>query len=123
MGRAAGWPAGTGPAVPCPRPARRRSPGQAISQLKEESGDAGLQNGLLPGGQHADQGICRWGPSAGAAEVAGQRSPGEDGEAPAVVVDERPQNAGQHEAASQEGQLIQTAKQRQPGNSFVLEDG
>ena len=54
------------------RPARRGTPDQAISQMKEESGDAGLQDGLLPGGQHADQCIYRRGPLAGAAKVAGE---------------------------------------------------
>ena len=105
------------------RPARRGTPGQASLQLKEVSGDAGLQDGLLPGGQHADQGIYRRGPLAGAAQVTPQRPPGEQRKAPAVVVDERPQNAGQHEAASQESQLIQTAEQRQPGNCLVLQKG
>ena len=104
------------------RPARWGTPGEASLQLKEKGGDAGLQDGLLPGRQHADQGICRRGALAGAAKVTPQRPPGEQREAPAVVVDERPQNAGQHEAASQEGQLIQTAKERQPGNRLVLED-
>ena len=42
------------------RPAGWGMFGQAMSQLKEVSGDAGLQDAVLPGGQHAGQGIrCR----------------------------------------------------------------